>query len=60
MTGHADGKPDADPLTKASSNRKTTAPNSQKMHAESTRQTDSDSARGSFPIPCVESLDIEK
>ena len=42
MTGHVDGKPDADPLTKASSNQKTTAPNSQKMHAESTRQTDSD------------------
>ena len=57
MTGHADGKPDADPLTKASSNRKTTVFNSQKVHAESTQQTDSDSARDSFPNPCVESLD---
>ena len=42
MTGHVDGKPDADPLTKASSNRKTTVLNSQKMYAESTQQTDSD------------------
>ena len=42
MTGHIDGKPDADPLTKASSNWKTTALNSRKMHAESTQQTDSD------------------
>jgi len=42
MTGHADGKPDADPLTKASSNRKDTVLNSQRMHAESTQQTDSD------------------
>ena len=42
MTGHVDGKPDADPLTKASSNRKTTAIDSQKMHTESTKQTDSD------------------
>ena len=41
MTGHADGKPDADPLTKASGNRKPTALNSQKRHAESTQQTDS-------------------
>ena len=60
MTGHVDGKPDADPLTKASSNRKTTALNSQKRHAESTQQTVSDSARDFFPNPCVESLDIEK
>ena len=60
MTGHADGKPDADPLTKAPSNRKDTVLNSQRMHAESTQQTVSDSARVSFPNPCVESLDIEK
>ena len=60
MTGHADGKPHADPLTKASSNRKTTVLNSQKMHAESTQQTVSDSSRDIFPNPCVESLDIEK
>ena len=51
MTGHADGKPDADPLTKASSNRKTTALISQKRHAESTQQTDSNQARVSFPNP---------
>ena len=57
MTGHVDGKPDADPLTKASSNPKTTALNSQKMHAESTQQTDSNRAGVSFPNPCVESLD---
>ena len=57
MTGQVDGKPDADPLTKASSNRKTTVLNSQKLHAESTQQTDSDKSRGSFPNPCVESLD---
>ena len=37
MTGHVDGKPDADPLTKASNNRKPTAPDSQKMHAESVK-----------------------
>ena len=39
MTGHVDGKPDADPLIKASNNRKTKALDSQKMHAESTQQT---------------------
>ena len=57
MTGQVDGKPDADPLAKASSNRKTTVLNSQKMHTESKKLTDSDSARDSFPNPCVESLD---
>ena len=57
MTGHVDGKDDADPLTKASSNQRTTVINSQKMHAESTKQTDSDWARDSFPNPFVESLD---
>ncbi len=57
MTGQVDGKPDADPLTKPSNNRKTNALDSQKMHAESTKQTDTDSARGSFPNTCVESLD---
>ena len=57
MTGQVDGKPDADPLTKGSSNRKDTVLDSQRMHAESTQQTDSDLARVSFPNPCVESLD---
>ena len=37
MTGHADGRPDDDPLTKASNNQKTTPPDSQKMHAESVK-----------------------
>ena len=60
MTGHADGRPDADPLTKASNNRKTTAHDSRKMLAELTKQPGSDQARDSFPNPCVESLDIEK
>jgi hypothetical protein len=37
MTGHADGRPDDDPLYKPSINRKSTALDSQKMHAESVK-----------------------
>jgi hypothetical protein len=38
MTGHADGRPDADPLNKPSNNRESTAHDSQKMHAESVKE----------------------
>ena len=60
MTGHADGRPDADPLNKLSNNQITTANDSQKMYANSRNQPDSDLEKDISSNSFAESLDIEK
>ncbi len=61
MTGHADERPDADPLPKSCCNQKTNSNDAlQKMRADSVKQFNTDSGKDLSLNSCVESLNTEK